>query len=249
MAILEHFAVFFGTELGGLLQVGSGAGQNIAKEAMVYIASVIRPGMALTAVRTLCEEKMRSLGADSFWYWDVGAFVFAGDETNLSVSGRDYATSGRTIGENDIVTVDLSPQVGDTWGDYARTIVLEDGGVIWKTEEIGCLEWRAGLETEERLHAELVRFASPETTLEQLYEHINALIEGEGFVNLDFAGNLGHSIARCKEERIYIEKGKCARLGEAGYFTFEPHIGKAGSKYGFKREDIYYFENGALCRL
>ena len=26
--------------------------------------------------------------ADSFWYWDVGAFVFAGDETTVSVSGK-----------------------------------------------------------------------------------------------------------------------------------------------------------------
>ena len=29
---------------------------------------------------------MLELGADSFWYWDVGAFVFAGDETTVSVS-------------------------------------------------------------------------------------------------------------------------------------------------------------------
>jgi len=29
---------------------------------------------------------MLELGADSFWYWNVGAFVFAGDETTISVS-------------------------------------------------------------------------------------------------------------------------------------------------------------------
>lgn len=33
---------------------------------------------------------MLSHGADSFWYWDVGAFVFAGDKTAVSVSGREY---------------------------------------------------------------------------------------------------------------------------------------------------------------
>ena len=35
---------------------------------------------------------MIELGADSFGYWDVGAFVFAGDETTLSVSGKEYTT-------------------------------------------------------------------------------------------------------------------------------------------------------------
>ena len=39
-------------------------------------------------IRKLCEEKMLELGADSFWYWNVGAFVFAGDETTISVSDK-----------------------------------------------------------------------------------------------------------------------------------------------------------------
>ena len=54
-------------------------------------------------------DKLRELGADSFWYWDVGAFVFAGDETTISISGTEYQTSGRTLGMNDIITIDLSP--------------------------------------------------------------------------------------------------------------------------------------------
>ena len=32
---------------------------------------------------------MLELGADSFWYWNVGALVFSGKETTLSVSGRN----------------------------------------------------------------------------------------------------------------------------------------------------------------
>ena len=33
------------------------------------------------------------------------------------------------------------------------------------------------------------------------------------------------------------------------YFTFEPHISIHGSKYGFKKENIYYFQNGKLIEL
>ena len=102
---------------------------------------------------------------------------------------------------------------------------------------------------EEYLHNELIHFAKPETTFEELYTYMNGMICSCGFVNLDFIGNLGHSIARKKEDRIYIEKGNTRRLGEAAYFTFEPHIGTAGSAYGYKKENIYYFDSGNLKEL
>ena len=71
--------------------------QNIAKKTIEFMKANIHPGMTLLEVRNLCEAKMLELGADSFWYWDVGAFVFAGDETTLSVSGKEYTTSERMM--------------------------------------------------------------------------------------------------------------------------------------------------------
>ena len=223
--------------------------QKIAKDTIAYIKTRIKPGMSLKAVRQLCEEKMMSLGADSFWYWDIGAFVFACEDTTVSVSGREYVTSDRLIEETDIITVDLSPQVGDIWGDYARTIILEDGNVIQSVNEISCDEWRAGLEMEIKLHEKMAAFVTPETSFEELYYHMNDYITAEGFVNLDFAGNLGHSIVRRKEDRVYIEKGNKTKLGDVRYFTFEPHISTVGSKYGYKRENIYFFDNGRIKEL
>lgn len=66
--------------------------------------------MSLSKVRSICEEFMLKNGADSFWYWNVGAFVFSGDETTISISGKRYQTSEKIISKNDIITVDLSPQ-------------------------------------------------------------------------------------------------------------------------------------------
>ena len=35
--------------------------------------------------------------------------------------------------------------------------------------------------------------------------------------------------------------------GDVKYFTFEPHISFPDSKYGYKKENIYYFnENGLM---
>lgn len=118
--------------------------QQIAKDTIAYAKRVINPGMNLLQVRKLCEQKMLELGADSFWYWDIGAFVFAGDETTISVSGKQYITSNRTIAENDIITIDLSPQNGNIWGDYARTIIIENGVVVDKADVCN-EEWKNGL--------------------------------------------------------------------------------------------------------
>lgn len=222
--------------------------QNIAKKTIEFIKANIHSGMTLLEIRNLCETKMMELGADSFWYWDVGAFVFSGDETTLSVSGKEYITNDRIILENDIITIDLSPQNGDIWGDYARTIIIENGIVV-DTDNVRNNEWKKGLLMEEYLHNEMCKFVTPETTFEELYYRINKIIEEQGYVNLDFMGNLGHSIVKQKNDRVYIEKGNQICLGDVSYFTFEPHISVSGSKYGYKKENIYYFDNGVIKEL
>ena len=188
-------------------------------------------------------------GADSFWYWDVGAFVFAGDETTISVSGKQYETSQRTICSNDIITVDLSPQNNNIWGDYARTIIVENGQIVDNADDIQNEEWKSGLQMEHYLHETLLDVADIDMTFEELYYYMNELIVKKGFINLDFLGNLGHSIVCNKNERVYTEKGNRLKLSEVKMFTFEPHISVPDSKYGYKREDIYYFENGKLKKL
>ncbi|MGN0439117.1 MAG: M24 family metallopeptidase [Lachnospiraceae bacterium] len=222
--------------------------QQIAKDTIDFAKKNIKPGMKLLDIRKMCEQKMLELGADSFWYWDVGAFVFAGDETTVSVSGKQYVTSDRIINENEIVTIDLSPQNDNIWGDYARTIILENGVVVDKAD-VNNVEWRNGLQMEDKLHKELLEFANIETTFEELYYHINEIITENGFISLDFMGNLGHSIVKNKGERVYIEKGNKQKLSDVDYFTFEPHISIPRSKYGYKKENIYYFEDSKLVEL
>lgn len=222
--------------------------QKIAKDTIDFARQNIKPGMNLIDVRKMCENKMLEFGADSFWYWDIGAFVFAGDETAISISGTEYQTSNQIIKENDIITIDLSPQNRDIWGDYARTIIIQNGNVV-NIDDVENVEWKNGLLMEDILHKELLAFATPQTTFEELYYHMNHLIREKGFINLDFLGNLGHSIAKHKDDRIYIEKGNLARLDDVAYFTFEPHISIQGSKYGYKKENIYYLKNGRLVEL
>ena len=59
--------------------------QKIAKDTIEFIKTKITAGMKLTDIRQLCEDKMLELGADSFWYWDIGAFVFSGSVKTGSI--------------------------------------------------------------------------------------------------------------------------------------------------------------------
>ena len=223
--------------------------QSIARKTMNYIREIIRPGMSLPEVRRLCEEKMLELGAEKFWYYGIGAFVFSGEDTGISVSGRNYQTPDRIIQPNDLVTIDLSPERNQVWGDYARTIVIENGTPILLTSEIHNREWKNGLLMENNLHRRLQEIYDPHMTFEELYFQINDYIRECGFCNLDFNGNLGHSIEKHKEARIYIERGNKHRMSEVLMFTFEPHIGIPGSPYGYKKEDIYHYEQERLRPL
>ena len=223
--------------------------QKLNRDTIAYISALIQPGMTLCELRLLCEEYMLTHGADSFWYWDVGAFVFRGEDTILSVSGKQYKTADTLIEPNDIITIDLSPQCNCVWGDYARTVIVEDGIVITDSSNIRNEEWRAGMLMERNLHELMRSFVHRETTFEELFYYINDRIRENGYINLDFLGNLGHSIVRDKSQRIYIEKGNKTKLSEVEAFTFEPHISLPGGAYGYKMENIYSFDGEKLTEL
>ena len=52
-----------------------------------------------------------------------------------------------------------------------------------------------------------------------------------------------------KNERVYTEKGNTQKISDVKYFTFEPHISFPDSKYGYKKENIYYFDENGLMEL
>ena len=66
---------------------------------------------------------------------------------------------------------------------------------------------------------------------------------GNGFKN-SYASSISVS-----PTNFYIEKGNKTKLSDVNYFTFEPHISVLNSKYGYKKENIYYFVEGKLVEL
>jgi len=189
-----------------------------------------------------CVDLLEDEGITETWYYAVPALVLLGSRSCLSVSGRDYVPADEAAGEHNLITVDLSPVLGGRWGDCARSFVLEDGRV---TAHPRTPEFAEGLATQRALHQHLLTMG-PERTFASVAEELNGLITRLGYENLDFLGNLGHTIVSRREDRIYLEPGNTTRLAEVDYFTFEPHIRRVGGLWGYKHEDIYYGESGVL---
>lgn len=213
---------------------------------MRNLAKKITFGISESEIADLSNKYMEKEGATSFWYHGVGTLVLVGERTRLSISGKDYVPSKIKVRKNDLVTIDLGPAIKTYWGDFARSFAIENGGVVENPKEGTILR---GIEAEIQLHSYLISVIKPEMTFSDMYKLVDEQIKQKGFVNLDFKGNLGHTIEKEIDKRRYIEEDCKAKFSECKLFTFEPHIKKTNGQLGFKREDIYYCSEGKIHKL
>ena len=220
--------------------------QDIALRVLHDIVPFIKSGNTELDVSDVCTQLLEQYGAKDCWYHNVPALVLVGERTTLSIPGTDYRPLDVAIGANDLVTIDLSPMVDGFWGDCARSYIVEFGSVR-SPRKSSTLDH--GMYTERELHVLMKEIATPETSMHELYSLINRTIETMGYKNLDFRGNLGHSIEKYLDDRRYIEANNQTMLGDCNLFTFEPHICRTDSTWGFKMENIYYFEDEKVTPL
>ena len=221
--------------------------QKAAKSVLSRLADSFVPEDSEHTISLRAVELLREYGIEETWYYDCPALVLLGSRSCLSVSGREYKPNSEAIGQHNVITVDLSPLRNNVWGDCARTFYFENGRCTLAPQTS---EFKRGFEVLLLLHEAVKTFAKPEMTFEDLFEFGNAEIKRHGFENLDFAGNLGHSIVSRRDDRCYVERGNKKLLREVPLFTFEPHVRISGGAWGFKHEDIYCFtETGTLNAL
>jgi Xaa-Pro aminopeptidase len=187
-----------------------------------------------------CHQLLCELGYPKTWYYDCPALVLLGSRSCLSISGKLYRPSQEKIGTMNVITVDLSPLDNDTWGDCSRSFTFEFGSFTATPKTLEC---KNALHFLQHLQQEMMAAIKPTTTFGQLFEWTNVRIRESGFVNLDYRNNVGHSIATTRENRQFIEANNQMPLGEASFFSFEPFIRLKGGKWGFKHEDIFYFND------
>ena len=222
--------------------------QLIAKNVLDEIKSFIKPEISEKEIVEQCKLLLKKHVIDETWYYDCPALVLLGSRSCLSVSGKNYVPSEEKVGKVNLITIDLSPLKNGVWGDCSRSFVVEDG-IVKAENDIKNFEFLEGLKIERELHNHFIEFVKPGMSFEDVFLELNEKIKSFVFENLDFNGNLGHTIEKDRNNRVYFEKDNDKKLTENMLFTFEPHIRMIGKKYGFKFENIYYFENGSVREL
>ena len=222
--------------------------QLIAKNVLDEIRNFIKSENTEKEIVEQCKLLLKKHGIAETWYYDCPALVLLGSRSCLSISGKDYEPSEEMVGNENLITIDLSPLKDGVWGDCSRSFVVEDG-IVKAENDIKNFELLEGLKIERELHNHFIEFVKPGMSFEDVFIELNEKIKSFGFENLDFNGNLGHTIEKDRNNRIYFEKDNDKKLTENMLFTFEPHIRMIGKKYGFKFENIYYFENGSVREL
>jgi Xaa-Pro aminopeptidase len=218
--------------------------QTAAKAVLKQLVEDITPDSTEASIAHFAAQALARLGYPDTWYYDCPAFVLLGSRSLLSISGREYRPNDEPVGIHNLITVDLSPSSGNVWGDCARSFYVEGG--VCRVVPVGD-EFGRGHAVERQLHESMCRFARPETTFHELFEFANDSIISAGFENLDFSGNVGHSLCERRDDRLYIEAGNNRRLGEVKCFTFEPHIRQAEGVWGFKHENVYFFNDADVA--
>jgi Xaa-Pro aminopeptidase len=221
--------------------------QHAAKAALGELAEAICADDTEQSIAERAERALARRGLCQTWYYACPALVLLGPRTCESPSGRDYRPAAERVGESNLVTVDLSPSSDRYWGDCARTFFVEHGRV---TRTPNSAEFTQGMAFLKQLHEAMRAFVQPHTTFHQLALWSAGRLAAAGFINLDFRGNVGHSIATHRTQRLYIEAGNHRGLGDVSFFTFEPHVRAVCGSWGFKHEDVFFFDaRGALEEL
>ena len=210
--------------------------QSAARAAVASLAASVTSADTERTIATRAVACLAAEGVSDTWYYSCPALVLLGARSCTSVYGRDYSPGDEAVGATNLVTVDLSPLAGSSIGDYARSLCVEGGRVVAQPATTAFCE---GLALVASLHRHLLDTAGPDITFGALFASTNTLLDAAGFENLDLHGNLGHTLTAQLGERRFIEAGCELRLGDAGPFTFEPHVRSRDGRWGFKREDVY----------
>ena len=221
--------------------------QALARDTLHEIEAFIQPGATEASLLANCRRLMDKRGATGYWWFGVPAVVLAGSRLRDSVEGDVFEPSETPIADDDMITIDLAPEIDGYWGDAARSFFLKNG-VLVTADEAGP-EHAEGMAAEATLHAHLLTVAYPEMTFRELHALVEKKMRELGFENLDFLANYGHNIGQDLHARAFIDAGCELRLDAVPLFTFEPHIGKPGHRLAFKYEEVYHFVDGSLCLL
>ncbi len=222
--------------------------QSIAKTCIERLRDYIKPGVTDVTIHDRAAEMMSGLGSTGWWIHGDPALVLVGDRTTYSAPRDPNApVKEYVVKDDDLVSVDVAPMVGDAWGDFARTFFVWDGAAHF---EPLVDEDREACELALELKRRMLAFVDRGTTFSELWSETHKWLREAGCENCDYHDNFGHTIELRSEDRVTIADGVDLTIFGCGKpFTYEPHFKKTGGKRGYKHEDMYIFTDGGIERI
>ena len=142
--------------------------QSIAKNVLDEIKSFIKPEISEKEIVEQCKFLLKKNGIGETWYYDCPALVLLGSRSCLSVSGKNYVPSEEKVGNENLITIDLSPLKDGVWGDCSRSFVVEDG-IVKSETNIKNFDFLEGLRIERELHNHFIEFVKPGMSFEDVF--------------------------------------------------------------------------------
>jgi len=185
------------------------------------------------AVKNLLDMERRKYQ----WFHDIQIIVSSGQDTKRTKAGKHSTPGIDKVGDSNLINVDLKSVDVTCVGDCSRSYVVENSNVVNEPETIYMAE---GMKTTYFIHEKMKEFISDDTQFHDLYEFTNDLLTTKNFENLVMNNNFGHSVSLAGESRQYIEKSNFCKMREVDFFSYNIHICKQNSMWGFRYENIYF---------
>jgi hypothetical protein len=181
------------------------------------------------------------------WFHDIHISVSSGQDTKRSKNSKYFKPGNDKIGSSNLINVDLKSIDNSCVGDCSRSYVIENANVVSEPETVFMAE---GMNIAHLVHDEMKEFISDTTQFHELFLFTEELLASKNFENLVSNNNFGHSISLTGDSRHYLEKGNFSKLSEIDFFSYNIHVCKQNSMWGFRFENIYFInEYGNLEEL
>jgi len=180
----------------------------------------VRPGVSEQELAALADVLARERGATGVW-----TPIAAGAGEGNRVCHPDHPPTARTVVDEDVVYLDLTPDFAGWPGDVTRSVAVGRDPAHHRIVD-DCL----------RLELALIAACRPGMRVSELFGVAAAMLAVEGYELLDLLGNIGHDLGHGAEVTGFIDAGNDSPMW--GAWAIEPHIGRDG--LGAKFEDVVW---------
>jgi len=185
------------------------------------------------AVKNLLEMERKKFQ----WNHDIKICVSSGQDTKRAKDSKYIKPGNTKVGSSNLITVDLKSVETNCVGDCSRSYVVENETVVIEPETTFMAE---GLDTVQWVHEKMMDFVVEDTSFHDLFLFTTELIEDKDFENLIANNNFGHSFSIDGDSRGFIEKGNDTKIRDVDFYSYNSHICKQNSMWGFRYENIYF---------